>query len=83
MPLYEYRCDSCGNDFEALVRSARDEPKCPSCGASALTKQFSVPASARANGSASSSLPLCEAPMPSGGGCAAMGCGGGFCAMDN
>ncbi|WP_152052666.1 FmdB family zinc ribbon protein [Tautonia marina] len=82
MPLYEYHCDACDRDFEALVRSASDTPKCPSCGASELTKQFSVPASARSSGSASSSLPVCDAPMPAGG-CGAMGCGGGFCAMDN
>ena len=82
MPLYEYRCDSCDRDFEALVRSASDRPSCPSCGAESLTKRFSVPASAR-SGSPSGGLPVCEAPAPSAGGCGAMGCGGGFCAMDN
>jgi putative FmdB family regulatory protein len=83
MPLYEYRCDDCGRDFEALVRSPSDRPTCPSCGAGSLTKQFSVPAAARASGAAGSALPVCEAPAPSAGGCGAMGCGGGFCAMDN
>lgn len=36
MPTYEYRCSSCGNDFEKFQRMS-DEPvaECPSCGAQA------------------------------------------------
>lgn len=37
MPIYEYRCPSCGKDFE-LMRpfSKADEPaSCPQCGAAA------------------------------------------------
>jgi putative FmdB family regulatory protein len=36
MPTYEYRCPSCGNDFEKFQRMS-DEPvaECPSCGAAA------------------------------------------------
>jgi len=30
MPIYEYRCSSCGTEFEKLVR-ASDTPECPSC----------------------------------------------------
>lgn len=41
MPLYEYRCTACSNRFELLVRGG-EAPKCPSCGATALEKQFSV-----------------------------------------
>ncbi len=34
MPLYEYRCQSCGHRFEALRSiSARDEVVCEKCGA--------------------------------------------------
>ncbi|HEX8273183.1 MAG TPA: zinc ribbon domain-containing protein [Longimicrobiaceae bacterium] len=35
MPTYEYRCPSCGNEFEKFQRMS-DEPvaECPSCGAS-------------------------------------------------
>jgi putative FmdB family regulatory protein len=34
MPTYEYRCPSCGNEFEKFQRMS-DEPvaECPSCGA--------------------------------------------------
>lgn len=34
MPIYDYRCDACGNAFTAL-QSWHDEPleRCPECGA--------------------------------------------------
>ncbi len=80
MPIYEYRCEDCGHDFETLVRSAHDVPHCPSCGeVEHLTKQFSVPAAAQVGGPRGSSLPVCEAP--SGGGCGMGGCGPGMCGM--
>ena len=43
MPIYEYRCQSCQHEFEALVRS-NDVPKCEKCGAARLEKLFSLPA---------------------------------------
>jgi putative FmdB family regulatory protein len=43
VPIFEYRCDSCHLDFERLVRPG-DTPSCPSCGATTLTKQLSLPA---------------------------------------
>ncbi len=35
MPLYEYRCHTCGAIFELLrrMRDADDEVKCPKCSA--------------------------------------------------
>ena len=30
MPIYEYRCGKCGEEFEKLVMSG-DEVKCPAC----------------------------------------------------
>ena len=41
MPLYEYSCRSCSNAFEALVRSS-DQPTCPACGSTDLTRLMSV-----------------------------------------
>lgn len=32
MPLYDFRCSSCGEQFEELV-SPTTSPPCPSCGA--------------------------------------------------
>ena len=41
MPLFEYRCKSCGRDFEALVTPSRPAA-CPSCGSTSLEKRLSV-----------------------------------------
>jgi putative FmdB family regulatory protein len=43
MPFYEYHCDKCGSDFEALVRTMSSAaPKCPKCGWSRVNKKLSV-----------------------------------------
>lgn len=43
MPIYEYRCDSCGFQKEHLQKMS-DEPLtvCPSCNASSYQKQLSA-----------------------------------------
>ena len=43
MPIYEYRCSSCGHRLEALQKLS-DAPlsKCPSCNADALVKLVSA-----------------------------------------
>ena len=45
MPIYEYRCSSCGHEVEALQRLA-DAPllDCPACHAAALIKLVSAAA---------------------------------------
>jgi len=60
MPMYEYRCDVCGERFEKLVRSASSQESitCPSCGATETRKQFSTFASVSARSTASSA-PAC------------------------
>jgi putative FmdB family regulatory protein len=44
MPIYEYICQKCGHDFEALQKVS-DAPlrKCPECGALRLRKLVSKP----------------------------------------
>lgn len=66
MPIYEYKCDSCGNKFEKLVRRSEDFANlaCPACGQNHLSQEYSTFA-ARANGSPAPS----EAPMCPGGMC--------------
>ena len=59
MPIYEYRCQQCGHQFEWLVRSD-EKPACPSCGRRKLTKQLSVPA-AHTAGANDSPCPAREA----------------------
>ena len=43
MPIYEYRCENCGHELEA-VQKISDSPlvKCPSCDADALKKRISA-----------------------------------------
>ena len=43
MPIYEYRCDACGNEHEAIRRFS-DAPltTCPACGKEGLVKKVSA-----------------------------------------
>ncbi|HOY35273.1 zinc ribbon domain-containing protein [Piscinibacter sp.] len=43
MPLYDYRCNACGQQFELLVRSST-VPACPHCAATALERLVSLTA---------------------------------------
>ena len=45
MPIYEYACQDCGREFEALVRSST-VPECPQCHSTSLEKKLSVFAAA-------------------------------------
>jgi len=44
MPIYEYRCGSCGHELEKIQRMS-DEPltDCPECGAEELRRLVSAP----------------------------------------
>jgi len=75
MPLYDYRCEACQTEFEALVRSLDDRVACPQCGADQVRREMSVPAAAQI---ARNALPIAAA-APSGG-CGRPQCAGGFCA---
>jgi putative FmdB family regulatory protein len=66
MPIFEYRCETCDNHFEKLVRRSDDAVECPSCGKAKLEQQYSTFA-ARANSAASA------APQQMG------GCPAGMC----
>ncbi|MDZ7751477.1 MAG: zinc ribbon domain-containing protein [Gammaproteobacteria bacterium] len=43
MPIYEYRCDKCGHEMEAIQKMS-DDPliECPACGEAALRKLVSA-----------------------------------------
>jgi putative FmdB family regulatory protein len=62
MPIYEYRCQTCGEVFEAIrpMRESGAAPPCPACDAEGAEKLPSVFAAAGSS---------------TGGGC---GSGGGF-----
>jgi len=42
MPIYEYRCDACGEQLEIIHSMSDDsERECPKCGASPLSRLIS------------------------------------------
>jgi len=74
MPIFEYRCDDCGSQFEKLIRRAAEtaELRCPSCGKDHLTQQLSTFSAHSGGPKAGGSGPMC----PSGGMCPTPGaCG--------
>jgi len=42
MPIFEYRCVECENEFELFVRKDATDAACPSCGGQQLQKLFST-----------------------------------------
>jgi putative FmdB family regulatory protein len=61
MPLYEYTCQKCEHQFEALVFDG-EQVECPECNSTRLERLMSVPARPRASDSA---LPMtCDPSTP-------------------
>ncbi len=52
MPMYEYRCQTCGKAFERLrsMRDADAEIECPECKSKDVRRQLSTFASASSSG---------------------------------
>lgn len=42
MPLFDFVCKACNNEFEALVRNS-SQPRCPACDSEQLERQLSMP----------------------------------------
>jgi putative FmdB family regulatory protein len=44
MPIYEYRCNACGKEFEKLVRRSTEtkDVECPACGQRKAEKAVSL-----------------------------------------
>jgi putative FmdB family regulatory protein len=42
MPIFEYRCTACSEDFEKLVFVTTTQINCPRCGSADVNKKFSV-----------------------------------------
>lgn len=72
MPIYEYRCNSCGTDFERLLKRTDEKVACE-CGSDKVTRRLSVFAAHVTAGSSSKSSsvpgPACETCNLAGGGC--------------
>jgi putative FmdB family regulatory protein len=61
MPIYEYRCDSCGTEFEKLVARASDSASvaCPSCSQSRVTMRLSTFAAVTGGSRQAQAAPAC------------------------
>lgn len=80
MPIFEYVCKKCKNQFEELVFSQDEQAVCPSCGSTKTEKLISCCRSKMGGGpdmDASIGQASSAPSAPSGGGCA--GCSGGSC----
>ncbi len=64
MPLYEYRCEKCGHQFEELVslKEGSRNRQCPKCSGRSAHKIMSVCA-ARVDASGASECPTCTTGM--------------------
>lgn len=69
MPIFEYKCPDCGNEFEELVFGSK-VPACPECGAGNSEKLMSCACVRASDGEGGYTS--------TGGGCC--GCSGGSCA---
>jgi putative FmdB family regulatory protein len=93
MPIYEYRCEACGHELEAIQKFS-DAPltDCPTCGKNALKKLISAAGfqlkgsgwyqtdfkGKKTDTSSSDSAPAPDSGAKKTHGCG--GCGGGGCA---
>ena len=68
MPIYEYRCKQCEQDFEKYVPGAATAVACPSCASGEVMRKLSV-FGLKTVGN------FMPSPTGGGGGC----CGGGGC----
>lgn len=74
MPLYDYKCESCGHGFERLMGTEEATPPCPECqGESA--KVFSLRFASPGVGREKHNFQGVDFSRPTGGG----GCCGGAC----
>jgi putative FmdB family regulatory protein len=39
MPIFDYRCEDCGEEFEYFSVRSADKPHCPGCGSTELEKK--------------------------------------------
>ena len=74
MPIYEYRCTKCGNDFEEIVGVNDPAPACPACSSAKTEKLLSKACFRTGSGEYDDG----GASPSSSSGCA--GCAGGSCA---
>jgi len=66
MPIFEYRCEDCGNRFEAIL-FGEQKPECPKCHNVRLEKQLSTFAVSKGSTSAAPDCGASNCCMMNGG----------------
>lgn len=71
MPIYEYHCAACADDFELLVKSveAGKHVACPACDSAEVSKKFSTFAASTSGSADTSFTPAASRGCGSGCGC--------------
>ncbi len=59
MPIYEYHCESCGADFERLLKNREERVACD-CGSEKVERRMSVFAAHNGAGKSSAPAPACQ-----------------------
>ena len=61
MPIYEYRCEGCGQVTEALIRNAREAERvhCEQCGGSRLERVYLSPIAPVPAAKSAKAVPCC------------------------
>lgn len=75
MPIFEYKCGKCGQEFEELV-FGEDTPACPKCGSTKTSKLMSR-CRAKSGGDGGGDFDMAPSGGGGGGGCS--NCSGGSC----
>ena len=74
MPIFEYHCAKCGNEFEELVFNRDEKVPCPKCASRKVGKRMSVFARGAGGGGDGGDI-----GASSGGGHSCGSCSGGSC----
>jgi len=69
VPIFEYRCNSCGEEFEELVFGSDEGVACPRCEATDVGRKVSRFAFKSGSKFVSSSSSACQGCSPGPGGC--------------
>ncbi len=43
MPIFEFKCESCGEVFESFILRGAEKINCPKCGSEKIAKLLSAP----------------------------------------
>ena len=75
MPVYDYKCINCKNNFDFLHLGKEEKVECPKCKSEKVEKLISIPAPAKISNNYSS-------PQTSFSGSSGSCCGGGSCGIN-